>query len=229
LYPGSPRVQSIQDSMQSIEATELVGQGPFRPSSSARWQSWDPYLWEPSLPKESCSPETALTPGLRWDLHLVSRVYQRTVHGGQHTGCRIKRSWTGSLRAFVFSQQAELRPRLLSLSLTRGESASREGSDPQVRVPSCIPCLSEKDIRESTPFTIVTNNIKYLGVTLRKWKICVITFKINFIYYPNVASPSSLHPLPNLEFFASSPLPIASERMPHLSAFPFPAASSLHD
>jgi lipopolysaccharide assembly outer membrane protein LptD (OstA) len=26
---------------------------------------------------------------------------------------------------------------------------------------------TEKEIRETTPFTIVTNNIKYLGVTLR--------------------------------------------------------------
>jgi hypothetical protein len=26
----------------------------------------------------------------------------------------------------------------------------------------------EKEIRETKPFTIVTNNIKYLGVTLRK-------------------------------------------------------------
>ena len=26
----------------------------------------------------------------------------------------------------------------------------------------------EKDIRETKPFTVVTNNIKYLGVTLRK-------------------------------------------------------------
>ena len=26
----------------------------------------------------------------------------------------------------------------------------------------------EREIRETTPFTIVTNNIKYLGVTLRK-------------------------------------------------------------
>jgi hypothetical protein len=26
----------------------------------------------------------------------------------------------------------------------------------------------EKEIRETTPFTIVTNNIKYLGVTLTK-------------------------------------------------------------
>jgi hypothetical protein len=33
---------------------------------------------------------------------------------------------------------------------------------------------AEKEIRETTPCTIVTNNIKYLGVTLRKWKICMI-------------------------------------------------------
>ena len=34
---------------------------------------------------------------------------------------------------------------------------------------------AEKDIRETTPVTIVTNNIKYLGTTqLRKLKICVI-------------------------------------------------------
>ena len=31
----------------------------------------------------------------------------------------------------------------------------------------------EKEIRETTPFTIVTNYIKYLGVTLRKLKICI--------------------------------------------------------
>jgi hypothetical protein len=27
---------------------------------------------------------------------------------------------------------------------------------------------AEKEIRETTPFTIVINNLKYLGVTLRK-------------------------------------------------------------
>jgi hypothetical protein len=33
---------------------------------------------------------------------------------------------------------------------------------------------AEKEIRRTTSFTEVTNNIKYLGVTLRKWKICLI-------------------------------------------------------
>jgi hypothetical protein len=28
--------------------------------------------------------------------------------------------------------------------------------------------LTEKEIRETTPFTIVTNNMKYLGVTITK-------------------------------------------------------------
>ena len=38
-------------------------------------------------------------------------------------------SWTGSLRAFILSQEAELRPRPLGTFLVRGESAYREGSD----------------------------------------------------------------------------------------------------
>ena len=33
---------------------------------------------------------------------------------------------------------------------------------------------AEKEIRETTPFSIVTNNIKYLGVTLRRGHICMI-------------------------------------------------------
>jgi hypothetical protein len=33
---------------------------------------------------------------------------------------------------------------------------------------------AEKEIRETTPLTIVTNIIKCLGVTLRKWKIYMI-------------------------------------------------------
>jgi hypothetical protein len=33
---------------------------------------------------------------------------------------------------------------------------------------------AEKEIREITQFIIVTNNIKYLGVTLSKGKICMI-------------------------------------------------------
>jgi hypothetical protein len=34
---------------------------------------------------------------------------------------------------------------------------------------------AEKEIRETTPFTIVTNNLKYLGVTLiKEMKICMI-------------------------------------------------------
>ena len=33
---------------------------------------------------------------------------------------------------------------------------------------------AEKEIRETVPFSIVKNNIKYLGVTLRKKKICMI-------------------------------------------------------
>ena len=38
-------------------------------------------------------------------------------------------SCTGSLRAFILSQEAELRPKLLGTFPTRGESASREEYD----------------------------------------------------------------------------------------------------
>jgi hypothetical protein len=49
---------------------------------------------------------------------------------GEHMGGRSNRaSWTGSLQAFILSQEAELRPRPLGTFLTRGELAHREGSD----------------------------------------------------------------------------------------------------
>jgi hypothetical protein len=38
----------------------------------------------------------------------------------------------------------------------------------------------EKEIRETTPFTIVTNNIKYLGVALSK--------KVKYLYDKNFKS-----------------------------------------
>ena len=45
-------------------------------------------------------------------------------------GCRSNRdSWTGSILAFILSQEAELRPRPLGTFLARGELASRESSD----------------------------------------------------------------------------------------------------
>ena len=42
-------------------------------------------------------------------------------------------SWTGSLRAFIFSQKTELRPRPLDTFPDRGESAFREVSDPRTQ------------------------------------------------------------------------------------------------
>jgi hypothetical protein len=56
-------------------------------------------------------------------------------------GLRSNRaSWTGSLQAFIISQEAELRTRSLATFPARGKTASREGFDPrtQVRAPSCI-------------------------------------------------------------------------------------------
>ena len=58
----------------------------------------------------------------------------RPVYTGEHMGSRSNRaSWTGSLWAFILSQEAELRPRPLGTFLARGESAYREGSDPRTQ------------------------------------------------------------------------------------------------
>ena len=66
-------------------------------------------------------------PGIRRECHLVSLVPQRPVCTGEHVGCRSNiASWTVSLQAFIFSQEAELRPRPLFTFLTSRELASRE-------------------------------------------------------------------------------------------------------
>jgi hypothetical protein len=52
----------------------------------------------------------------------------------EHMGGRSNRaSWTGSLQAFILSQEAELRPRPLGIFIAKGESAYREGSDPRIQ------------------------------------------------------------------------------------------------
>jgi hypothetical protein len=69
-----------------------------------------------------------------------------TVLAEKHMVHRSNRaSWTGSLQAFILSQEAKLRHRPLGTFPARGGWASREGSDPgtQVRASSCIPSLSE--------------------------------------------------------------------------------------
>ena len=65
---------------------------------------------------------------------------------GEHVDHRSNRvSWTGSHRSFILSQEVDLRPRTLGNFPTKGESASRKGSNPgtQAKAPSCIPGLSE--------------------------------------------------------------------------------------
>jgi hypothetical protein len=42
-------------------------------------------------------------------------------------------SWSGSLQAFILSQEAELKPKLLGTFFARGESAYREDSDPRTQ------------------------------------------------------------------------------------------------
>ena len=58
----------------------------------------------------------------------------RPVYTGEHVDSRSNiASWKVSLRAFILSQEAELRPRPLGTFPARGESGSREGSDPRTQ------------------------------------------------------------------------------------------------
>jgi hypothetical protein len=58
----------------------------------------------------------------------------RPIYAGEHVGLRSNRaSWTGSLQAFILSQEAELRPRPLGTFPDREESASRESSEPRTQ------------------------------------------------------------------------------------------------
>jgi hypothetical protein len=120
LYPGSLRYQTAQKSTRASEAAELLGEGTFGPSSSAMRQSWELDFWAPSPPKESRPPGRALTPGPRWEHHLVSWVSQRPVHIEEH-----RASWTGFLRAFIFSKEADFSIRPLCTFPERGELACR--------------------------------------------------------------------------------------------------------
>jgi hypothetical protein len=63
-----------------------------------------------------------------------SGVSLRRVCVGEHMGHRSNRAfWTGSLWAFILSQEAELILRPLCTFPAREELASREGSDPRTQ------------------------------------------------------------------------------------------------
>jgi hypothetical protein len=58
----------------------------------------------------------------------------RTSESLESTWVRSNRaSWTGSLWAFIFSQEVELRPRPLGTLLARGEPAYRRALTPGLR------------------------------------------------------------------------------------------------
>jgi hypothetical protein len=62
-YPGYLWGGSTEENGQAGEATEILGQGLFRPPSSARKWSWSSVLCAPFLTGKSLPPGSALTPG----------------------------------------------------------------------------------------------------------------------------------------------------------------------
>jgi hypothetical protein len=101
LFRGSLRRGPHRRSRAS-EATELLGQDHFGPSSSASRKSWPSVLCVPSPQKKGLPTARAQPLEFRCDRHFLSGVHLREVHAGEHTGHRSNRpSWTRYLRAFI--------------------------------------------------------------------------------------------------------------------------------
>jgi hypothetical protein len=80
-------------------------------------------------------------------------------------------SWTVYLRAFILSQEAELRPRTLGIFPSRGESDSRESSDPGTqevdlssKLLSTFPAKGESLLAQSALTTGTQERIELPGV-----------------------------------------------------------------
>jgi hypothetical protein len=74
-------------------------------------------------------------------------------------------SWSGSLRAFILSQEAELRPTPLGTFLARGESAYRESSDPRTQELDQSPRLLEiKEESLPSESALTTGTQKRVGL-----------------------------------------------------------------
>jgi hypothetical protein len=110
LYPWSLRDQSMQESKQAAKARELLGQGPFGPSSSARRQSWAPVLYAPSLPEESLPAANTLTIGTQDRVGLSGVLIEADrITGGissrqrqlEHLTQDITRWWKANIRILL--------------------------------------------------------------------------------------------------------------------------------
>jgi hypothetical protein len=65
-------------------------------------------------------------------------------------------SWTGFCRAFILTQEAELRPRPLCTFLARGKSVYREGSDPRTQEVDQSSRLQEESLPVKSALTTGT-------------------------------------------------------------------------
>jgi hypothetical protein len=110
LYSRSLRDQSTQESTQASEATELLGQDPFGPSSSARRQSWAPDLCASSLQEESLPAESVLTTGTQERVGFPEVLTEANrITGGtnsrqrqlEHLTPDITRRWKANIRTLL--------------------------------------------------------------------------------------------------------------------------------
>ena len=106
LYLGSLRDESSQESTQATETTELLGQGPIGPSTSARRQIWARDLCAPSLQEESLPAESALTTGTQERIGLQGVLTEANIITGgtipsqrqlEHLTPEITGSWKANV------------------------------------------------------------------------------------------------------------------------------------
>jgi hypothetical protein len=107
------------ENMLASEATELLGQGPFRPSSSARRQSWAPDLCAPPPPERVCFQRGHWT----WDSGKITILYH----------------WSLRDQATQESTEATEAAELLGQGLFRPSSSTRRQSGAPDFYASSIP------------------------------------------------------------------------------------------
>lgn len=91
-----------------------TGTRTYGPTFTARRRSWSSVLARPSLPEEGMPPSSALTPGLRCDCPLFSRVSLRQVCWGDPRPQKKHSFWDRILQAYICSQEVRLFPGVLT-------------------------------------------------------------------------------------------------------------------
>ena len=152
--------QFMQKSTWAAEATKFLGQGPFRPSSSARRQSWNPDSWTPSLPEENWPLGRALTSGIRrwiWAPDFCAPSLQEESLPAESvltTGTQERISLPGVLTGVKEHRRNKLQPETARTSNTKDyQMAKGKWKN--------LPNRNQDHWASSEPSTPTTTSLKY--------------------------------------------------------------------